>query len=173
MPDIPFRPSTKHRNAAMACLLATTAIALVGCQLHSDIVSATSHREGLEEIVQVTLRSADASSIKRRQLYFSIVVDECGERDGGFPAEPYIDGALASKFGFAVDDKPVTFTGRVPARIFDTYQRPCAYLRGGGYFTGKLASPQVAIGRTAEQDGIQPSRVRQEAQDRCSNRDCE
>jgi hypothetical protein len=41
------------------------------------LIAATVERSGETEIVDVTLRAAEAKSIKRRELYFSIVVFDC------------------------------------------------------------------------------------------------
>ena len=129
----------------VACSLAIAILALAGCRLHPNIVSAQSHRVHNEEIVQIIIRSTDAKKIKSRQLYFSVVVGECGDSSDGYPAESYIGGEPASGFKFATGGETVEIVGRVPAKVFDRYQQPCAFLRGGGYFTGQILSSSIPI----------------------------
>jgi hypothetical protein len=128
-------------------LLAIAAFVLAGCQLRPNILSAHSQRVGGEEIVQLSLRSLDAKSIKSRELYFSIMVASCQGESEEYPMTPYIDGRRASEFKFATAGESVEIVGRIPARIFDKYRPPCAYLRGGGYFTGTLKSAPIPISR--------------------------
>jgi hypothetical protein len=130
-----------------ACLLAIAASALVGCQLRPSVLSAHSQRVGDEEIVQVSLRSLDAKKIRDRQMYFSLVVANCQGETDGYPMEPYIDGQRVSDFKFATPGESVRIVGRIPTRIFETYEHPCAFLRGGAYFTGTVESAPIPITR--------------------------
>jgi hypothetical protein len=93
----------------------------------------------------VILRSPDARTIKARELYFSVVVANCRGNTNGYNAVPYINGRRASSFNFSASGESVEVVGEVPARIFDKIETPCAFVRGGGYFTGTLLSPPIAI----------------------------
>ena len=137
--------TSSFSKVVVTCSLAIAIMALAGCRLHPNLVSAQSHRVDSEEIVQIIIRSTDAKKIKNRQLYFSVVVGECGDNSDGYPAESYIGGEPASGFKFATGGETVAIVGRVPTKVFDRYQRPCALLRGGGYFTGKILSSSIPI----------------------------
>jgi hypothetical protein len=128
-----------------ACVLAIAASVLLGCQLRPSIFSAHSQRVGDEEIVQLSISSLDAKRIRNRELYFSVVVASCQEESEGYPMEPYIDGQRASDFKFATAGESVKIVGRIPAKVFDKYRRPCAHLRGGGYLTGTVESAPIPI----------------------------
>jgi len=135
----------KVMNIAQAAALTAALVVLAGCEFRPSPVSAYSERVGDEELVKVNLRSADALTIKNRQLYFSVVVGSCPDEASGYPAEPYIGGRRASDFQFTTANAVVEVVSRVPARVFETYSNPCAFLRGGGYFTGKIKSWPVPI----------------------------
>src|SRR3954466_12252236 len=84
-------------------LLSLAVLAFSGCTLQPKLIAATVGRSGETEIVDVTLRAADARSIKRRELYFSIVVFDCRNRDNQVPIQPYVSGQPVSRFDFPVD----------------------------------------------------------------------
>jgi hypothetical protein len=136
---------TMTTRLARASLLLSATSALLGCQLRPDILSAHSYRSGNDEIVEVSLQSVDAKKIKNRELYFSVVVVNCTGKLDPFPAESYIDGQRAAEFRFATTGEGVAIVGRVPAKIFNSYQHPCVFLEGGGYLTGTLKSALVPI----------------------------
>jgi hypothetical protein len=142
--------SNSHREAQKLLrpvALASGVLLLGGCQFQPGPLSARSVREGDDEVVTVQLSGADAETIKKRQLYFSVVVRSCVSKERGYPAESYINGKRASEFTFSTAPGVVEVSGRVPGRIFDSYDRPCAFLRGGAYFTGKILSAPVPIKR--------------------------
>ncbi|GAB3101303.1 hypothetical protein [Lysobacter terrae] len=126
-------------------LLCLAACALTGCELRPHVTSAAARRTGDAELVQVEIPMRDAARIKRRQLYFSIVVINCEGTKKRFAMDPYIDGQRAVEFGFATTGDVAKIAGTMPAHIFDRYVRPCAVLEGGGYFTGRLRSDPVPI----------------------------
>jgi len=95
----------------------------------------------------VTLRSADAKSIKHRQLYFSLVVVNCTGGIDRYPAEPQIGGQRIPEFRFPTDGDTVQVVGRIPVKIFGRYPEPCVLLEGGGYFTGTIKSSVAPIVR--------------------------
>ncbi|HET7125578.1 MAG TPA: hypothetical protein VFI26_00565 [Lysobacter sp.] len=140
----------KFRKAAVICLIAAAALILAGCQFRPDVVSARSHSEGQQEVVQVTLRSADAKAIKNRQQYFSLVIINCTGKLERYPAEPTIGGQRASDFHFPTDGETVQIIGKVPAKIFEQYVQPCAFLEGGGYLTGTIKSSVAPIVRDSK-----------------------
>ena len=135
-------------KCAKVCLLLGVATALSGCQFRPDILSAYSRRADGEEIVEVMLRAADAKKIKDRELYFSVVVVNCTGEPDPYPAESFIGGERAARFGFETTGNTTVITGRVPGKIFDAYQRPCVFLEGGGYLTGTIKSTVIPVAKT-------------------------
>ena len=133
-------------ESSAKCIVAGgTLLLLVSCTFRPTIQSAESVRAGGEDIVTVSLRPKDAEQIKSRQLYFSLVVFDCAGSREGFPATPYIGGDPADEFSYPVNRESVQVVGRVPAAIFAGYRKPCVFLRGGGYFTGKIESPPAPV----------------------------
>lgn len=131
-------------------LLGVAASTLIGCTLHPDILSAHAYRVDGNEFIELSLQSRDAYAIKNRQLYFSIVVIECGGGQSRFPMEPYIAGQRAAEFKFPTTGQDVKITGSMPATIFQKYSRPCVLLEGGGYLSGNLISVPVPIAGSKE-----------------------
>lgn len=125
-------------------LLAVSTL-LAGCSLNPSIVSAHSEKLVGHTSVEVLLRQDDAYAIKERQLYFSIVLVDCANSDNQFPAEAYIQGKRASDFSFSTAETYVGFNAEVPDTIFDQYQNPCVFLRGGSYFRGKIRTDAVPL----------------------------
>jgi hypothetical protein len=138
---------TRYRKAMWGCLVAVVALALVGCEMRPALLSARSHSEAQEEVVQVTLRSADAESIKRRQMHFSLVIVNCTGAEDRYPAEARISGQRIDEFRYPTEGDTVQITGRIPSGIFARYGQPCVLLQGGGYFTGTIKSSRVPIDR--------------------------
>jgi hypothetical protein len=132
-------------RTAVAFSLAIIASSLAGCRFDPDVFSAQSHRTGDEEFVRVRLRSSDAETIKRRELYFSLVVFNCTGRADRYPAEAFIGGERASDFRFPTAGASVEVTGRVPAWIYAKYRKPCVFLEGGSYLSGTIKSMQLPI----------------------------
>ena len=128
-----------------ACLLVVATLTVGGCKFSPNLLSATSHSDDQEVVVRVTLRSADARTIRRRQLYFSLKVMNCSGAANGWRAEPTIAGVPAESFDFPTHGDTVQIIGRVPADIYAKYTRPCVLLEGGGYFTGTIESRMVPI----------------------------
>ena len=120
-------------------------LVLVSCTFNPTIQRAESTRTGHEDVVAVSIRPADADHIKSRQLYFSLVLFDCAGSREGFPATPYIGGQPAAEFKFPVSGELVQIVGRVPTAILDGYRSPCVFLRGGGYFTGKILSAPAPV----------------------------
>ena len=125
------------------CLLALAS--LTGCTARPSVVSAYSEALGDRQLVRVLLNPDDASLIRDRQLYFSIVLVECSSRDNRFPAEPYIQGKRASNFTFSTTGKHVEFNAEIPQAIFKQYRSPCVFLEGGSYFHGKIKTDPVPL----------------------------
>jgi hypothetical protein len=128
-------------------LLGMAVLGVSGCTLQPKLIAATVERSGDTETVDVTLRAADARSIKSRQLYFSIVVFDCKNHDNSMPIQPYVSGQPASRFDFPVEGEFVAIRGSMPADVLRDYQSPCVFLRGGGYLSGKLESETVPLTR--------------------------
>ncbi|MEN1973460.1 hypothetical protein WCE34_14215 [Luteimonas sp. MJ204] len=130
-------------GTAVATLVA--AAALTACQVQAKIVSARADTEGATVLVSVEVPAPEAAKIKSRELYTYVRVGDCQDMENGYPAEGYVDGKAVSTFSFATEGATTVFSGRVPTRIFEQYQAPCAALEGGGYFTGILVSDPLVI----------------------------
>lgn len=119
-----------------------------GCEFRPHVSSAQVRRAGNNEEIEIKISSKDATSIKRRQLYFRIYITKCGGGgDKYFPVEPYIDGGRAADFEFSLDSRDVSINGALPAHILRNYEPACAALNGAGYFMGRLKSAEVPIRR--------------------------
>lgn len=122
--------------------------ALAGCTFRPEIKYAwVDQSTGPDAIIHVRISGQDADIIKRRQLYFSLTVINCKGGPEGYPAEPYISGERATHFNFRSSDNEIEFTASIPVKILQQYHSPCVFLEGGGYFTGKLRSPPMALSR--------------------------
>jgi hypothetical protein len=111
------------------------------CTFRPNIISATANTTSASDTtIHVLLRKRDASIIKRRQLYFSIVAVNCKDGTGRFPVDPYIAGQSTSEFEFPLSADPIRISGSIPLKIWSDYRQPCVFLEGGGYFTGKIKS---------------------------------
>ncbi|WP_456998763.1 MULTISPECIES: hypothetical protein [unclassified Luteimonas] len=90
------------------------------------------------------LDQRDVQVIKERELYFSIVVVECADNSKKFPLQPFLDGKRIEGGNFP-SARPTTVYGTMPINSFQRYEKPCVFLEGGGYFSGKISSPLVPI----------------------------
>lgn len=135
-------------NAVTIWLLTAAMALLSGCTFRPSLLWAHSNRIGDSELVKVGIRAHDAETIKRRELYFSLVASDCSNRKEEYPMEPRIAGVAVESFRFPISGAVVEITGSIPASIFDRYQRPCIFVRGGGYVTGKLKSDPIPVSRT-------------------------
>lgn len=140
-------------NAAVAitkiCLLSITTLVLFGCTFRPHILSAHSYRVGDNEVIELGLHSREASIIKKRQIYFSVVVIDCEKNQDRFPIEPYIAGQRATEFKFPITTRDVKITGNMPVNIFVKYPHPCVFLEGGSYFFGNMKSAPILIMKAA------------------------
>jgi hypothetical protein len=119
---------------------------LAACTFRPDIISASVRStSATDATVYVRLKREVASVIKKRQLYFGIIVVNCGTDTDRYPIEPYIGGKNAAEFEFPLPTSVVEVTGNIPLKILREYQRPCIFLEGGGYFTGKMRSASVPL----------------------------
>lgn len=120
-----------------------TLIALSACSRTTIIDSAYAARQPDGRVsVYVKIDVNELRSIMKDQYYFSIVVAECDSRAEIYPIRPYIDGIEAAEFP---EPKTGMVYGTLPRRVFDTARKPCAYLRGGSYFSGGVNSDMVPI----------------------------
>ena len=152
-----------RRLLATVALLAVLLLALEGCEFNPAPLSAVAHSEGAEQVVEVAIRSSDARTIKRRQFYFSVVIFNCTGPSTRYPAHPNIGGDTPGGFKFPIDGETVLITARVPARIFNQYQQPCAFLEGGGYFSGTIRSkviPLQQVPRAGPNNSFKPTPLR-------------
>jgi hypothetical protein len=120
-------------------------LAFTGCTTHLKLIAATVEHSGGADIVNVTLRAADAKLIKDREFYFSIVVFDCKNPDHGLPIEPYVSGQLATRFKFPIEGEFVTVRGSIPSDMHLDFKPACVFLEGGGYLFGKLKSDVIPI----------------------------
>ena len=126
-------------------LTVVVTFALLGCTFRPTIFSAHSYRVANNEIIEVHLNSREASVLKARQMYFSLVIIDCEGKKSRFPMEPYIAGQKASEFNFPIISQDVKITGSVPDSIFSQYRKPCVMLEGSSYFSGGMASAPIVI----------------------------
>ena len=125
--------------------LGIAVLAFTGCTTQPKLIAATVEHSGGTQIVNVTLRAADARLIKSRELYFSIVVFDCKNPDHGLPIEPYVSGQLATRFKFPIEGEFVTVRGSIPSDMHLDFKPACVFLEGGGYLFGKLKSDVIPI----------------------------
>ena len=136
----------RYKKIGVLCL-ATSILVLSGCQFRPDLLSAIAYDDNEDVVVQVTLRSADAHIIKRRELYARLTVVNCDGKSDGFPADPPIEGGRIMGYEVPIQSDTVRISARVPAHIYAKYSEPCVVLRGGGYFSGTIESGMVRIVR--------------------------
>ena len=136
----------RYKQIGALCVAAPVVV-LSGCQFRPELLSAIAYDDNEDVVVQVTLNSADANTIKRRQLYARLTVVNCGGKSGGFPADPPIEGGRILGYEVPIQSDTVRISARVPAHIYSKYSEPCVFLRGGGYFSGTIESGVVRIVR--------------------------
>ena len=95
--------------------------------------------------IHIVAPSKLAEYIKRNEIYFSIVVNECDGSGKRFPLEPMVQGARASKFDFKITGPTIEFTSMSPRWAIEKYKNPCAVLEGGGYSGARLKSGMARI----------------------------
>jgi len=128
---------------------------LAGCVARPTLVSAYVEKGADKtEIVEVALASTDAKRIKDREIYFSIVVVDCKNKENRFPIESYVAKRLVSTFDFPVVGEFVTFQGSMPERILAGFPMPCVALQGGSYFFGRLDSAPVPLVRRRARERV-------------------
>jgi len=129
---------------ARICLCAAGAL-LSACTFRPNILSARSYSSGDNEIIEIRLRSDDVRTLKNRQIYFSLVIIDCGGGKNRFPMEPYISGQRATEFKFPIAETNVIVTGSMPVKNYALYHRPCALIEGSGYSLNRTASPPIPV----------------------------
>jgi hypothetical protein len=121
------------------------ALASTGCSAHPQIEEAWyTHSSSSNVVIHVEVDARDARSIKLNQLYFSIVLEECGTGATRFPMEPFVGGERASHFDFNTSGS-VDFTAESPSWVISKYRVPCVALEGGAYTGVHLKSAQVVL----------------------------
>jgi hypothetical protein len=130
---------------AKICLLSTATAVLFACTFRPIILSARSYSSADNEVIEIRLRSDDARTLKNRQIYFSLVVIDCGGGKVRFPMEPYIAGQRATEFKFPMTETDVVVTGSMPVKNYALFHGPCALIEGSGYSLSRTASPQVPV----------------------------
>ena len=123
------------------------AIGLSCCEFRPPLLSAVAYDGKEDVVIHATLRSSDAATIKRRELYARLTVVNCDGSGDRFPTDPPIEGGRIPGHGTAAQGGTVQITGRVPAWIYAKYPKPCVYLEGGGYFSGTVKSGMVPVVR--------------------------
>lgn len=126
-------------------LVVIVVVAMVGCAMRPDIIEANVSAGGEMAIVEVIIQSSDARKIKDREIYFSMVVVDCENRERQFPIQPYIAERPVSKFDFPIVSEYVSIRGEIPRRIFANYLDSCVFLRGGSYISGRLESGPIRL----------------------------
>lgn len=131
-----------------ACAAAVT---LTGCNYTAALTSVTARIVDANAVIEVPLDQSDVQAIRDRELYFSIVVVECADKSKKFPLQPYLNEKMIEGGNFP-SAAPATVYGTMPVSNFQRYEKPCVFLEGGGYFTGKISSPLVSV-EIAEEPG--------------------
>ena len=125
---------------------------LSACTFHPELTSASVHEiSPTQNVVEVTINSDAARRLKAGEFYFSVVTAECDDGSNRFPMEPLIDGTRASEFDFPIREGQTIITSHLPSEILRNYRKPCVYLEGGGYFSGKVRSETVQLLRASAQ----------------------
>ena len=133
------------QRCAWACLMVGLLLFTSGCQFQPHLLAATASNDNEQVEVQVTLRAADAETIKRRELYVRATLVNCNSAARGFPADPPIEGGRIPGHDGPLHGSTAQITVRVPANIYARYSEPCVFLNGGGYFSGTIKSSKVPI----------------------------
>ncbi|WP_197412416.1 hypothetical protein [Novosphingobium sp. Fuku2-ISO-50] len=128
-------------------MLVVSALILSGCSNNATIRNAWAEKsQGNNVIIHVGISANDAEFIKRNQVYFSIVLNECSGNGKRFPMEPMIGGKRASDFDFNISNRSETDVVAVgPAWVIKGYHEPCVLLEGGGYVGARLKSKQAPL----------------------------
>jgi hypothetical protein len=133
-----------ERKSMLRSILGFTAILTLGSCSHNakiDSAYAVNQSDG-RVLVYIKTNVDELNRIIEKEYYFSIVITECDTKSEIYPVRPYIDGIPASRFPVA---KTGLVYGAVPRHIYEEARRPCAYLRGGSYLSGKIRSRLVPI----------------------------
>lgn len=133
------------------CGLFVALLSLVGCTLHPVPIESRATLSEDQAIIEVVLRSADGLKIKQREMYFSIVLLDCGNNKRRFPIVPYVAGERASSFSFPVEEESLRISGKVPMRILRDFPSPCIRLEGGSYVFGRLESSTIPLSYIADE----------------------
>ena len=128
-------------------MLLASALILSSCSNNATIKYAwVKKSEGNNVVVHVGISAGDAEFIKRNQVYFSIVLNECAGNGNRFPMEPMIGGKRASEFDYNISNTTETDVMAVgPAWVIKGYHEPCVLLEGGGYVGARLKSKQAPL----------------------------
>lgn len=126
-------------------LLLIASATLVGCSDSPRIIAAWAKNSGNDTVIHVRISSSDAQFIKRGQVYFSVVLNECGNTNKRFPMEPMIDGRRATDFDFKMPQPTIEIISISPSAILNQYKTPCIALEGGGYAGARLKSKEAHL----------------------------
>jgi hypothetical protein len=97
-------------------------------------------------VVHVEIAAKDVEFIRRNQIYFSIVLNECSGQGKRFPMEPMIQGKRASDFDFETSNVAVVdVVATGPFGAIKGYRDPCVMLEGGGYSGARLKSNRAPL----------------------------
>jgi hypothetical protein len=124
-----------------------SALLLSGCSATATIKNAWigSSSDG-NAVVHVEISAKDAELIRRNQIYFSIVLNECSGQGKRFPMEPMIQGKRTSDFDFEISNVAVVdVVATVPFWAIKGYRDPCVMLEGGGYAGARLKSNRTPL----------------------------
>lgn len=125
----------------------TSALLLSGCSATATIKNAwiVSSPDG-HAVVHVEIAAKDVEFIRRNQIYFSIVLNECSGQGKRFPMEPMIQGKRASDFDFETSNVAVVdVVATGPFGAIKGYRDPCVMLEGGGYSGARLKSNRAPL----------------------------
>ena len=126
---------------------APTVFLLAGCSVTANIKDAwiISSPNG-NSSVHVKVSAKDAEFIKRNQIYFSIILQECSGDSKRYPMESTVSGKRASDFEFKTSNTEVVdFVAVGPTWAIRAYRDPCVMLEGGAYTGAQLQSNRVPL----------------------------
>lgn len=124
-----------------------SALLLSGCSATATIKNAWigSSPDGYA-VIHVEITAKDVELIRRNQIYFSVVLNECSGQGKRFPMEPMIQGKRASDFDFEISNVAVVdVVATGPFEVIKGYREPCVMLEGGGYAGARLKSNRTPL----------------------------
>lgn len=109
-------------------------------------------------IIRIILPRSDVERIADQQMYQSLIVFDCANKDIRYPAELTLNNAITSDFTMMqrslsnIHDSRVALEASVPRLFMDKLRETCVKLEGGSYLGQELTSNTFHIGRRPARD---------------------